>query len=307
MSDYPSHLSPYTAYVDQITSILEANQDNVQRWPKHISDPQRILIAALTLRKELFKLTYQDMLDQRSQDEFLDVWAHSVIDWLGWKRGQAPIHDFWNIFSDWMLGLKLKRLGMYLTAENVTWDLSPLPIDDLSLFWMNSLEVYPEIFGPKPWKVGQLRQQLAEHPEVLQALQEEALPFHQQFASRQQDPIFVLQLPENSELEPHLGVGKYRMPDGNGRVFNQLLFSHQPTIDAWVGKLNDPQPRNYWVSTGSLRTLAEGLTNSDTEQVQQANLTLLQDLFAKSDIARINFQLRCAQRYPELWQQLDTA
>lgn len=297
-------LADHQPYLEQIERLVQASQSQADQWPAHLSDPNRILIAAMTLRKELFKLSSAELQGNHSDDQFLDLWAQSVISWIGPEKTLSPIHDFWNIFADWMLGLKLKRLIKYISAENITWSLAEINIDDLSLFWMNSLEAYPEVVGPRPWKIGRLRQQLADHPQILDQLREVQLPYHQAFARRTQDPILVLEAEEDVDLEANLGRDRYRLPDGNGRVFDQLLYGDTPTLTAWVGHLEGQRPRNFWVSTGSLRVLAESYYEAEDETVRQASLTLLRDLFRQSSVARINFELRCASRHPALWDLL---
>lgn len=88
----------------------------------------------------------------------------------------------------------------------------------------------------------------------------------------------------------------FKILDGNRRTLRAIVYK-KAVIDAWVMELDGEQPHNYWISTGFMRNLAYMANfehGQDKDQVYQAVKTVFAQLFASSEIAKINFKLRVA-------------
>ncbi len=244
-------------------------------YPAHIYDRVRRELAAQLVHKELIKLF--PSLDRAHWANLLP----DINDWFSGEKSQlASVHDFWNGSDGILAGFKLKSVVTYITAENIQWQKIEIPVEQLSIHWgLPSLKA----LGKPPYTYGAVREYLtdpavhAEQVRVAKLVASSAI-------DRDGFPVVVLK-----------GSQKMTLLDGNRRVM-QAFLDDAPTILAWVGTLQGEGPQNYWVSTAYLRSILRTAEAADLSQDQvavDACRQILQLLFRESDIARINWHLRC--------------
>ena len=255
-------------------------------YPKHIYDTLRRKIAVEFAGKEIAKILDAD-------DKWLLKLQHIVDDLYSGQSGvYAPVHDFWS-FIEMILHVKKKELPELISAENITWNIEDILIEELSITWMPFLEQRQEIFGPKPWKVKDLIRIFSTDHKLFdqaQSKQREAVGDKQHNFDQTNEPIVVVH--RNNKLD---------LIDGNGRLFNALL-DNQRTISCYIGKLQGRVPINYWVSAGSIKQFCleilsyKGLDND----AFNSGLSYLRTKLSNNKIALINYELFLRADFPEL-------
>ncbi len=246
-------------------------------YPDHIYEPVRHQIAAELVAKECLKLFPSTEPEDR---------VNMAKDIAGWWDGQghqlAPVHDFWNAFNGIMSGFKLKHTVRFLTAKNAYWQRKQVKVANIKVAWrLPSLEQ----LGNPPYTYEQITTWLKNNPQQLAKQRKIAEQYSTDFQPRDHYPVLLLR--QNSELT---------VIDGNRRTLQAILHNKQ-TIDAWVGDLGlDVNPVNYWVSTAMLRDLlriAEAAEYEGDIEVVDTVRSLLAHLCKVSEIAKINWDLRC--------------
>ena len=253
--------------------------DNI--YPEHIYDPFRRRIAAELIQHEFRKLF-------RAVPESL--WPQIDANIEGWFDGTAyelaPVHDFWNAADGIMRGFKLKRLIAYITAENLSWTLQDIPVSEIDLQW--ALEPLKR-FGEPPYDTRIIHQALQDDASFARLVREDSDMHATSSVGRDHFPIIAM-------LQDS---GRYAVADGNRRSLRALIYE-RPHIQAWVMTGDHMRPHNYWVSSGFMReigdTAAQARTIGNPAGVQ-AIKTVLRNIFAQSDIARINYDARVADKF----------
>ncbi len=246
-------------------------------YPNHVYDETRIKIAAELLHKEFIKLT-----PSLNEKEWQGI-GQDIRDWFEGKRSDlAPVHDFWNGFHGIMSGFKLKAPVRFITAENVEWSQQEVSVKDIPLSWS-----IPSI--AKLGK-GASYQQVYDYIHSSEAEYKKQKDLADMMAarfkiSRREFPILLVKSPTGHILL-----------DGNRRTLEAIIYD-RPTIAAWVGDMGgDSEPKNYWVSTAFLRDLmreAEAADATGDQATVEAVSKFLKYLCGRSEVARINWDLRC--------------
>lgn len=143
-----------------IDATAEGDKTLEQIYPEHIYDPLRRVIAVEIAGKELAKL-----IDAEDNDRLSDIREATRKLYEGRAGVYASVHDFWSLV-EMILHIKKKELPELITAENVTWTREHMALDDLYLTSMPFLAEHPDIFGPKPWNLGDVRTIFNDQPKV---------------------------------------------------------------------------------------------------------------------------------------------
>lgn len=241
-------------------------------YPEHIYDPIRIGIATELIEKELLRIT--PSLSEQARQEL----EGDIKNWVdGRKVNLAPIHDFWNGFDGITRGFKLKNFLPNVTAENISWKRTNIPIDSITT--TAELPIM-EPLGNPPYDVKALKDALA-GPILYQDFKQDSDYHSAHPIPRDHYPVLLLR---QGEIVKTL--------DGNRRVIRAAVYERE-TIDAWVGTLAATErPRNYWVTTGYLRELVRLAEEKESDELTTAVSKVLETLFNESEIARVNFRLR---------------
>ena len=254
-------------------------------YPDHIYNPVRIQIATEILGKEIAKLVVAQ------DDQELAAHRGLVGEWFkGTAQELSPVHDFWCTF-ELLPMVKTKRLGRFVTAQNVEWKSEEMSMDDAVLTWMPFIENHP-IFGEGPWSIPRLRTIFEENPELHKEASElnAANRSHYGF-NRDKDPITIVTKDD----------GEQYLLDGNGRTYAAFMAG-KDVINTWHGYLDGDKPRNYWISTGLLKDLCYTFTDEaeSNPKVSHAALTLLRNQLENNDIAKANYHIWIKQYFPNL-------
>lgn len=255
-------------------------------YPEHVYDPLRRVIAIEIAGKELAKLT-----DAEDNDRLSEVREATKNLYEGRFGVYASVHDFWSLI-EMILHIKKKELPELITAENVTWTLEHMSLDDLHLTSMPFLASHPEIFGPKPWNLGDVQQIFKDHPDVLeQALEAQRINVGDQQHKFDQSREAITLVDRGNGLE---------MVDGNGRLYKALLAGEE-RFPCWIGRMRGKMPQNYWVSAGSLKQFClevRGYAETDLEGFA-SGVSYLRTKLRNNSIAQINYELFLRRDFPE--------
>lgn len=260
-------------------------------YPKHLYDPLRREIAVELAGKEIAKI-----VDAQS-DAQLKKMRQAVADLYDGRKGvYAPVHDFWS-FIEMVLHVKKKELPELLTAQNVVWAKEDMPIEELPITSMPFLAQNTDIFGNKPWRVGDLQRIFFQQPELFKKAKQEqrkAIGDQQHGFDQAEDPIEVIFRNGNLELI-----------DGNGRLYRALLEGRQ-TISCYIGRQKGAMPVNYWISAGALKQFCmevRGYAEVDLEGYA-SGLAYLRTKLRLNTPALINYQLFLRDDFPEFQDSL---
>lgn len=247
------------------------------KYPPHITDLKRVNMVAELLEKECVKL-----LPSLSLSEWKKV-SSDIRSWFeGEKSDLAPVHDFWNLADGIMVGSKLKQLVRYFSAENISWSRIDVPVQDIDIVWPVGEFVGLEL----PYTQTTIKEYLAANPGVLEKNIDMSNTFEEKYKPREHYPVIL--------VGKH--SGRFDIGDGNRRVLRCML-QNKPKIPAWAGNyISGDEPINYWVSTGELRKLlylAERANKDNKPEVIQSIREVLKEMFEISEIAKINWDLRC--------------
>lgn len=260
-------------------------------YPHHLHEPLRRDIAVELGGKEIAKV-----LDADSNKELIRI-RRAVRNMFSEREDvYAPIHDFWS-YTEMVLHIKKKELPELITAENVQWSLKELPVSELSVTWMPFLTKNPNIFGSKPWRVSDLQRIFSESPELLETARQDQIDIigeRQHKFDQADEPIAVIRR-----------NGDYELVDGNGRLYNGILAGRQ-TIKCYVGNMQGDMPRNYWISSGSIKQLCleiRGYKNTDPEGYRHG-VKYLQTKLSNNNIALINYELYLRDDFPDFEEHL---
>lgn len=261
-------------------------------YPSHLYDPMRRSMAVELGGKEIAKI-----LDAENNRELSRI-RRAVNHMYDERDGvYAPIHDFWS-FVEMVLHIKKKELPELITAENIHWSENIYSIDDLEMTWMPFLERNPAIFGPKPWKIADLRRIFKESPEILREAKQdqiEAVGMQQHKFRQSDEPITLIDRGNGLEIV-----------DGNGRMYHALL-ANRKKIRAYVGRLKGVAPSNYWVSSGAIKQLCvelRGYSKID-EAAYKHGIHFLRAKLSHNRTALINYQLYLRNDFPEFEPELN--
>lgn len=260
---------------------------NEQIYPSHIHEPLRRQIAIEVLEKEFYKL-----LPIIAPEQYSEL-NRTIAGWWGeGKHELVPIHDFWNGFDGIVSDFKLKtHLVSYLTAVNIAWSQENVSPDSLRLIWKPILPKELVITG---LSIKEIDRALSAQPELRQDMIDNS-DAHAKWPERDHFPILLLAHDDEFEVL-----------DGNRRALRAYLYK-KSTITAWVARSTDNQPpRDFWVSTAYLRKLVSEAARAWQErkdsEIAEATKTLLKDVFRQSQIAKINFELRVREKFPQFIQ-----
>ncbi len=250
-------------------------------YPDHIYEPIRRKIAAELVHKELIKL-----FSSFSKDE----WAKILVDVKEWFKGErsdlAPVHDFWNMIDGVMTGSKLKQVVRYFTAENIRWQTKDISVDKIDIMWPVG---YLTQLGSLPYRPTKIQAYFKKNPIAFKKNKTLSDKLEARHRSREFYPIILVGSEDN----------RYQVHDGNRRVLRAIIYN-RTTIKAHCGKyVEGKKPRNYWFPTGDLRKLlyyAESANESNNRAQVEAIKKVLKQIFAETEIARINYNLRCANK-----------
>ncbi len=247
---------------------VEPRRDEPE-FPAHLYEPIRHDIAVMLWEKEQLKLHPDFTAGQR---------AAMGADMQGWFEGThyglAPVLDFWDTFESTLDGMKLKKLTPLLTAGNIQWQQTDLPLDGdravqflipLSAFGMESEELNPS--------ANRLRE-LLQDPAVRAAQQVNSAAHS--YPPRDDHPIVVVQEGDNLTVR-----------DGNRRLRDAVLRGTN-TLPAYVGtyKGEERRPRDYWISPHFFQALMgplESQLQSNPEQADQIMAHVEQIIFMFAD------------------------
>jgi len=208
-------------------------------YPQQIHDPIRIKIASEVMQKELRKL-----LPSIPENQWVSI-DKDIENWFdGSKSELASVLDFWNGFEGITQGFKLKKILPYLTAENISWTKKKIPINDI--IFTTNLPVL-SFLAEAPFKISLLIDIIRGKKNQIK-INEIKLDSDKHAKSsipRDNYPIIVLQ-----------GDDGYKVLDGHRRVIRKILMG-EDDIEGYVGKYatKEHYPRNFWISTGFLRSL----------------------------------------------------
>lgn len=255
-------------------------------YPEHIYDPLRRVIAVEIAGKELAKL-----IDAEDNEHLSGIRESTQNLYEGRAGVYASVHDFWSLV-EMILHIKKKELPELITAENVIWTREHMALDDLYLTSMPFLAAHPEIFGSKPWNLGDVRKIFNENPEIFAAAkraQKKAVGDQQhKFDQSKEPPTFI---DRGNGLE---------MVDGNGRLYKALLAGEE-RFPCWIGRMQGKMPKNYWVSAGSLKQFClevRGYADTDLEGFA-SGVSYLRTKLRNNSIAQINYELFLRRDFPE--------
>jgi hypothetical protein len=260
-------------------------------YPAHVYDPLRRAIAVELAGKELGKI-----LDAGS-DKRLTAMQRAVADLYEGREGvYAPVHDFWSLV-EMILHVKKKELPELITAANVDWTEAHLPLADLPLTWMPFLEQRPEVFGPKPWSIGDVQRIFRDDSELFAAAKRE------QADAANVQPHNFDQSDEPVTLVRRDGV--LELVDGNGRLYRAVLAGlHESPCR--IGDIHGEVPRDYWVSAGAIKQFCleiRGYARIDME-AYTGGLVYLRAKLCNNRMARINYELFLRRDFPEFEDEL---
>jgi hypothetical protein len=253
-------------------------------YPSHIYDPVRRTIAVEIMGKEMAKLI------GHGGGKELELLREKVSEWYdGVPKELAPVHDFWSIFEMLLLA-KTKRISRFITAANVDWRREVKLIDSLILAWMPFVGNRPEIFGPGPWLIADLRARFDTHPELDTERQEYVQRYFAHYKFDREEPITLVQQPDEQFLL-----------DGNGRLY-WAFMTGKMEINSWTGYMPDEPLRDFWVSTGLQRRLCYDILENEMldPELSGAALTQLRRQLQTNRVARINYDLWVRKRFPQL-------
>jgi hypothetical protein len=209
-------------------------------------------------------------------------WATIDSDVEGWFLGDkfelAGAHDFWNGFDGFSRGYKLKGLTTFITAENISWTLQDLAVEQLQIG--AQLEMMA-IVGDLPHSYSQVKAAM-QNPKTKQQMEALAQKYLGG-VDKDLQPIIVLKRGD-----------KYQTHDGNARIARAFIYD-RPTVAAWVGEFTTGyQPQNHWLSTGMLMDLVKIAKQNyeHNSEVYQATRLIIRHLISTLPIARINYRKR---------------
>jgi hypothetical protein len=251
-------------------------------YPDHIYDKARVEIMASLITKECIKLF--PSLNQK----YIGLIGVDIKNWFdGSASDLSPVHDFWNLTDGIMVGSKLKQIVKSLTAQNYTWRRDvDIPLKDIKISW--PIGVLSEM-GPPPYSYDDVINALNSSDKMEESIKDSDR-LEAQYVPRDHYPVIL--------RESSMG-NYYEVLDGNRRTFRAILKGHT-NIKADVGRRNHisdkAYPINYWVTTGELRkmmTHVEICSAQNQIEILDSIKTYLKYLFSLSDIAKINWDLRC--------------
>jgi len=236
------------------------------------------------MTKEMAKLTEAPTDNgPRSLRDKIDAWFDGTVEI------PAPVHDFWSLFEMLLLA-KTKRLSRFVTAANVAWQQEVRKVDSLTLAWMPFVGDRQDLFGPSPWKVGDLRRIFAAHPEIHPEAQADIRHYLATYRFNRDEPITLIQKPDEQFLL-----------DGNGRLYAAFMAG-KTEISCWTGYMADEPLRDYWVSTGLQRRMCYDILENEKSdpELSRAVLLQLQRQLRDNRVARVNYDAKVRKRFPQL-------
>jgi hypothetical protein len=246
------------------------------KYPEHIYDTTRIMMAEQLIEKEFAKLL-------RGTDGI--VRADLIQSWREKPNAfhlENGIRDFWDILAAIIESIKLKPgFTAFLTAENYHWVREEVAVESIQLSsYLDTLKSIPNLEWSSQVTVGGVMN-FINTPELLER-QKENSDQHSK-ASQDHYPIFIRRTTS----------GENRVMDGNRRSLRAALYG-RPTIDAWVAYVEDDTttPRNYWVPVNDLMQLVKLFVAASSEVQKQSVRNSLEILFTLSKVGRITFDER---------------
>lgn len=209
-----------------------------QEYSAHFYEQIRIRIARDLIEKECRKL-FTSIRDPK-------IWQlmdRDIANWFDGKASElASVHDFWNGLEGIMRGFKLKDILTYLTAENIKWTLTVIPVNKI-IFSANlsSLEKIARV----PFDSQILIDYLKDNEQARKDFEKEMETHSATSINRDDYPIMVLKSGD-----------KFQLLDGHRRTLQAITYNKR-TINAYCAEYltEDKFPKNYWVSVGFLRNL----------------------------------------------------
>lgn len=220
----------------------------MKKYPKRFYNEEIVKIAVSQIQHDFRKLLPDiDPSQWPIIDEHINQWFE------GENFELEPAHDFWNFFSGFARGLKLKSLLSWITAENTFWKKQDIPVDDIVITWD-----FPglEFMGRAPYHAKNVIAKLNE-PDMAdhkQKMLEDSQYRSTRFAPRDQYRVILFHDTKGQIIDQIKG---FYILEGNRRV-TRAIVNDEKTIPAFVGQFKNPHdiwPTNYWINTGMLRDL----------------------------------------------------
>lgn len=273
--------------------------ENSTPYSEHIYSQERIDLARTILEKESRKL-FLGLSDEAWQvmDQSIHGWAEKPIDYHLEDNGPR---DFWDSFAAVMESIKLKpNFTAWITAENVQWHKTNLPVRSIQMTSpLGQLKKVPGLNLRSDLPFAELADVLDRNPDAREE-QKHLIDEHSTDLAQDAYPIIVREA-EN---------GLFKVMDGNRRTLKALIYGHQG-IEAWVGKIDGVEPRNFWIPLNDMFQLVKVFKEAreaNDENLQQAVAQVLKARFKVSTVAeqayrnRIGNQTEIAKRLFELTQ-----
>lgn len=249
-------------------------------YPLHVIDKKRVAMVSELLQKECIKL-----LPSLSKLEWQKA-SRDITNWFeGEKSDLAPVHDFWNLADGIMVGSKLKQVIKYFSAENISWQREEVGTRKIDIEWQvgefDNLEL--------PYTFESITRLTAEDPKVLEKNIRLSDGFEKKYKPREYFPVILVENKNN----------RFSVLDGNRRVLRSVLYKKDRIAACKGSYISGSEPLNYWVTTGELRKLlyiAERASEENNKTVVEAVKTILNNYFKQSEIAKINWNLRCRDK-----------
>jgi len=239
-------------------------------YPKHITEDIRIKIGVTFVQKRT-----------RKQFPSLDEKSFMLLDrdigkWVD-PKDEISIRNFWDSVYAFKLETARKYWVNYLTAENTSWSLKRVDLDDVLITWPRvTRPTLDTILGDPPYTKEQVLKYLQNNPSARQAM-------------RENSDLHSLGGPERNGY-PVIGIlnnGKLSLEDGNRRALRSVLHDEKDIL-AYVGEMDDDIPANYWISTGWFwqLVLLASRSRADTSKFR----AILKETFKQSEVARTTYK-----------------
>ncbi len=178
--------------------------------------------------------------------------------------------DFWNGLHGISMGFKLKNILYLITAENITWQKKTMKVGELS-------------FGVE-MKILSL---------------DEIVKIRGNNLEREEDPIIAIETTKNNKK-----IIKVR--DGNGRLARHIA-ENKKEIKAYLGKMAEIYPRNYWLPTSllidNLYFVYEAIRNKN-EKLFQEQVAVIKKMLENSESGKIEFLERALTSKKEIREKI---